>query len=67
MKPNMGKADKMIRLGIAAIIIGLYFMNVITGTVAIVLGIFAAIFIATSFINFCPLYTVLNIRTNKKS
>jgi hypothetical protein len=67
MKPNMGKADKMIRLGIAAIIIGLYFMNVITGTVAIVLGIFATIFIATSFINFCPLYTVLNIRTNKKS
>lgn len=66
MKPNMGKIDKQIRLGIAAIIIGLYFMDVINGTVAIILGVFAAIFIATSFINFCPLYTVFGIRTNKK-
>ena len=66
MKPNMSKADKLIRLGLAAIVVGLYFMEVISGTVAIVLGVVALILIVTSFINFCPLYSVLGIRTNKK-
>ena len=62
----MGQADKLIRLAIAAIIVGLYFMSIISGTVAIILGAVAAIAIVTSFINFCPLYSVLGIRTNKK-
>ncbi|MGB1120423.1 MAG: YgaP family membrane protein [Saprospiraceae bacterium] len=66
MTPNMGKLDRSIRLGVAAIIIGLYFMNIISGTAAIILGVVAGIFILTSFVNFCPLYTVLGIRTNKK-
>ncbi len=66
MAPNMGKLDRSIRLGVAAIIIGLYFMNIISGTAAIILGVVAGIFILTSFVNFCPLYTVLGIRTNKK-
>ena len=66
MAPNMGKLDRSIRLGVAAIIIGLYFMNIISGTAALILGVVAGIFILTSFVNFCPLYTVLGIRTNKK-
>ena len=66
MTPNMSKIDGRIRLGLAAIIIGLYFMEVISGTLAIVLGVVALIFIATSFINFCPLYGIFGIRTNKK-
>ena len=67
MKPNMGKQDKMIRLIVAAIIAVLYFANLISGTTAIVLGVLAIIFAATSFINFCPLYTIFGINTNKKS
>ncbi len=65
MKKNMGTYDKAIRI-IAAIIIGiLYFTNLISGTLALILGILAIIFILTSLISFCPLYTIFGIRTCK--
>jgi hypothetical protein len=66
MKKNMGSADKVIRLIIAALVAILYFTNVITGTLGIVLIVIAAIFVLTSFISFCPLYWPFNISTNKK-
>ncbi|MCZ2101107.1 MAG: DUF2892 domain-containing protein [Chitinophagales bacterium] len=66
MKQNMGKQDKLIRLAVAALIGALYFGHVISGTLAIVLGILAIIFAATSFINFCPIYAALGINTKKK-
>lgn len=63
MNKNVGKADKFIRL-LAALAIGiLYFTNVITGTLAIILGIVALIFVITSFMSFCGLYTILGINT----
>jgi hypothetical protein len=63
MKKNMGNADKMIRLAIAAIIAVLYFTGTITGNTALVLLIVASIFALTSLISFCPLYKVLGINT----
>lgn len=59
MKKNMGSADKIIRLLIAALIAVLFFTNVIGGTLSIVLMILAGVFVATSFISFCPLYTLV--------
>lgn len=66
MKKNMGSTDKIIRITIAALIVALYFMNVISGTLAIVLGIFALVFVLTSFISFCPLYLPFGINTRRK-
>ncbi|MCC6287946.1 MAG: DUF2892 domain-containing protein [Chitinophagaceae bacterium] len=66
MKKNMGTIDKAIRIFVAAVIAVLYFQNIISGTLAIVLGIVAIIFVITSFINFCPLYALLGINTCKK-
>ena len=66
MKKNMGSTDKTIRIAIAVVIAILYFTNTISGTLALVLGIFAAIFILTSFISFCPLYAPFGISTRKK-
>lgn len=63
MKKNMGTADKVIRIGIAAIIATLYFTNVISGTVGIVLLILGAVFVLTSLVSFCPLYAPFGIRT----
>jgi hypothetical protein len=63
MKPNMGNADKIIRVLIAAVIAGLIFTNVISGTLAIVLGVFAAVFVLTSLVSFCPLYTLVGVNT----
>ena len=66
MKANMGSADRIIRLLIAAAIVVLYFLDLINGTLATVLLIVAAVFAVTAIINFCPLYSVLHLHTNKK-
>lgn len=63
----MGTIDKTIRLLVAVIIGVLYFMNVISGTAAVILLVLAGIFILTSFISFCPLYWPFGISTRKKS
>jgi len=66
MKKNMGSTDKIIRILIALVIGVLYYTGTISGTVALVLGAFAIIFLLTSFISFCPLYSIFGINTNKK-
>ncbi len=66
MKKNMGSADKIIRLLTAAVIVVLYFTNIISGTLGIVLLVLAAIFALTSFVSFCPLYAPFGLSTCKK-
>jgi len=66
MKKNMGLADRAIRILIAVAIAGLYFSKIISGTMGIVLLIVAVVFLLTSIIGSCPLYSVLGIRTCKK-
>jgi len=63
MKTNMGIIDRVVRIVVALIFIGLYFANVITGTLAIVLLVLAGVFALTSFVGFCPLYWPLGIST----
>ena len=53
----MGTADKIIRVIIAAIVGILFFTDIISGTLGIVLLILAGVFVLTSLISFCPLYT----------
>tara|TARA_Y100001933_G_scaffold265152_1_gene335884 strand:+ start:9437 stop:9709 length:273 start_codon:yes stop_codon:yes gene_type:complete len=65
MKKNMGGADRTIRIILALGVGALYYFNVITGTLAYVLLALAAIFVLTSFIGFCPLYTLFGINTCK--
>ncbi|MCW5520636.1 DUF2892 domain-containing protein [Aureitalea sp. L0-47] len=63
MKKNMGTADRIIRVIIAAIVAVLYFTGTISGTLGIVLLVLAGVFVLTSLISFCPLYAPLGIRT----
>lgn len=63
----MGTLDKGIRILIAVVIAILYFTGQISGTLAIVLLVFALIFVITSFIGFCPLYLPFGISTLKKN
>ncbi|MBN2667015.1 MAG: DUF2892 domain-containing protein [Bacteroidales bacterium] len=68
MKKNIGTIDKAVRLVVAAIILLLYFTNVISGTMALVLIIVAMILAVTSLIGVCPLYMLFGINTlSKKS
>ncbi|MFN0292750.1 YgaP family membrane protein [Pedobacter helvus] len=66
MKKNMGTVDKVIRILVAVFIGVLYFTNVISGTLAIILGILAVVFVLTSFISFCPLYLPFGISTFRR-
>jgi hypothetical protein len=66
MKKNLGSADSVIRILVAVVTALLYFTNQITGTAAIILGLLAIIFVATSFIRFCPLYLPFGISTIRK-
>jgi hypothetical protein len=65
MKKNMGSADKVIRLLLAALFIVLFIFNVVTGIWGYVLLALAFIFIITSLISYCGLYAILGIRTCK--
>jgi hypothetical protein len=67
MKKNMGGLDKTIRILIAVVIAVLFFTNVITGTLGIVLLALAGVFVLTSFISFCPLYAPFGLSTCKRS
>lgn len=66
MKANMGTIDRVMRIIAAVVIAALYFANMISGTLAIILLVFAAVFVLTSFVSFCPLYVPLGISTKKK-
>lgn len=65
MKKNMGGTDRIVRVLLAAVIAILYFTNVISGTLGIVLLVLGAVFLLTSFISFCPLYAPFGISTCK--
>ena len=67
MTKNMGTADRAIRTLIAAAIAVLYFTHVISGTVAILLGIVAVAFLVTSFIGWCPSYVPFGLSTGPKT
>ena len=67
MKKNMGSIDRIIRIALAVLVAVLYFTNVIGGTLAIILGILAFIFLVTSLFGVCPLYMPFGLSTRKKS
>ena len=63
MKKNMGNADRIIRTIIALVIGYLYYTGTLSGTLGIVLVVLAVVFLLTSLISFCPLYTLFGIKT----
>ncbi|MCR9013780.1 YgaP family membrane protein [Aquiflexum gelatinilyticum] len=63
MKKNMGSADRIIRTIIALIAAYLYFGGIVTGTLGIVLVVVAAVFLLTSLVSFCPLYSIVGLNT----
>lgn len=63
MKKNMGTVDRVLRL-VAAIAVGvLYGLGYLSGTMAIVLGVVAIAFFATSLMGWCPIYLPLGLST----
>ena len=63
MKKNMGTIDRVARIVIALVFAALYFTGTVTGTLGIVLLVLGGVFVATSLISFCPLYTLFGLST----
>jgi len=66
MKKNMGIIDKVIRILVAVVVAVLFFTNVITGTLGIILLVLAAVLVLTSMVSFCPLYWPFGLSTAGK-
>ncbi|MBL6982481.1 MAG: DUF2892 domain-containing protein [Anaerolineales bacterium] len=66
MKRNMSNIDRTIRVVLAALFVYLYFGGIVTGTLGIVLVVLGGVFLLTSFVSFCPLYTLFKFSTFKK-
>lgn len=67
MKKNMGAADRVIRLIAAIVLIALYFSGIVSGITGIVFVVVAVVFLFTSLISYCPLYTLIGLNTCQKS
>jgi hypothetical protein len=65
VKNNMNSTDRIIRVVIAVLFGFLILTNTVSGVLAIILGVIAAIFIITAAIGICPLYTLLSWSTKK--
>ncbi|MCX8019779.1 MAG: DUF2892 domain-containing protein [Chitinophagaceae bacterium] len=63
MKVNMGTVDRIIRIVIAAVLAYLYFSQTVGGTLGLILLILGVVFVLTSVVGFCPLYTLVGINT----
>ena len=66
MTKNMGMLDRSLRVAAALVVVALYFTGRLSGTLAIVLLVLAGIWLLTSFVSFCPLYTLIGFSSDKK-
>lgn len=65
MKTNESSLDRVIRVIAGMALLVLFFTNVISGTLGIILAVIGGVLLITGAIGFCPLYALLKIRTNK--
>ncbi len=67
MKRNMGIADRIIRVVVAAVVAVLYATGQLSAAASIVLGILAVVFLVTSAVGFCPLYLLFGLSTKRRA
>lgn len=63
MKKNMGNVDRGIRVIIALVIGLLFWQNILEGTLGYILLALSLVFVLTSFVSFCPLYTIFGLNS----
>ncbi len=67
MQPNMGAADRIIRVILALGMIAVYFLGVVPGWLGLILLVLALVFLATSIVGYCPLYWPFGLSTRRSS
>jgi hypothetical protein len=59
----MGSTDRVVRLIVAVLLTVLYLTKTITGTLGTIALAVSGVFLLTSLVRFCPLYTLFGINT----
>jgi len=67
MKANIGLLDRLVRLGLVALVAVLFFTGQLSTVAAVILGALAVVFLATSVVGVCPLYLPFGISTRKRA
>jgi len=67
MKANMGLLDRLVRLGLVALVAVLFFTGQLSTVAAVILGVLAVVFLATSVVGVCPLYLPFGLSTRKRA
>lgn len=63
MKLNVGNIDRGVRIAISAVLVVLFFMNILTGVLGYIALAVAGIFTLTAIVGFCPLYAIFGMST----
>jgi hypothetical protein len=63
MKLNMSILDRLVRLIVALVVGFLYVAGIISGTLGMVLFGIAVVFLLTSLLGVCPLYSLFGFST----
>jgi Protein of unknown function (DUF2892) len=63
MKKNMGSSDRILRVLLALVFAGLFFSGTVTGILGYVLVALGAVFVLTSVVGTCPIYTLFGWST----
>jgi hypothetical protein len=67
MKQNLGILDRIVRVGLVAIVAVLYFTHQLSPVAAIILGVPAVVFLLTSVVGVCPLYLPFGLSTKRRA
>jgi len=65
MKTNESKTDRIIRILLGSILGSLILLKVVTGTIAVIVGIVSILMLFTGFLGFCAIYALFGISTCK--
>ena len=63
MKVNESGLDRGIRVVLGVVLLALYLFHVVSGGLGILFLVLGAIALITGVVGFCPLYTLLKIKT----
>ena len=65
MTKNMGALDRILRVT-AALLVGIFYITgQLSGVAALILGVLAVVFLATSAVGSCPLYLPFGLSTRR--
>ena len=65
MKCNMSPLDRILRVIVAVAIAVFFFLGMLKGAAAVVLGVLAVILFLTSIVGVCPVYYAFSTGTKK--